>query len=124
MKTITHDELTQKMLNGEEFVLVNVLPADYFDQAHIPGSASAPFDSNEFIASVEEIAGSKDTQVVVYCANHSCSASSDAAKALADGGFSDVIDFAGGTQEWMEAGKPLQSRMAGGCGSGSCGCAA
>lgn len=121
MDTITHNELTQKMVNNDDFILVNVLPPEYFDQAHIPGSANVPYEASDFIEKIESIAGSKDKEVIVYCANHMCTASDDAAKRLAESGFSKVTDFAGGTQEWMESGKPLQSKSAGGCGT-SCGC--
>lgn len=122
MKTISHNELTQKMISGEEFVLVNVLPPEYYDQAHIPGSTNVPYDTENFAEIIEDLAGTKDRQIVVYCANHSCTASNDAAKKLSENGFGDVIDFAGGTQEWLESGKPLQSKMGGGCCGGGCGC--
>ena len=122
MNTISSNELTQKMISGEQFALINVLPPEYFEQAHIPGSANVPSDIENFAQIVEEMIGTKDMPIVVYCANHSCTASNDAAQKLSEHGFADVTDFSGGTQEWLESGKPLQSFSGGGCCGGGCGC--
>mgnify|MGYP003626742147 CR=1 FL=1 len=44
----------------------------------------------------------QDLEVVVYCANFDCPASTDAARKLDEAGFNNVYDYEGGTQDWME----------------------
>ena len=51
MKTITKEELKQMIDNKDEFVLVNVLGKEYFDEQHIKGSINIPIgkDFDEII---------------------------------------------------------------------------
>ena len=123
MKTINHDELAHKFINNEDFLLINVLPEEYFQQAHVPGSVNVPYDGNDsFTNDIEALAAAKDKDIVIYCLSELCDTSSFATETLIQSGFSNVADFNGGLQEWMESGKPLKTSGEGGCG-GSCDCA-
>lgn len=103
MQPISKDELRQmNEVNHDDFVLINVLPRDAFNKQHIRTSINIPFDAEDFVELVEQVAGSKDRKIVVYCASHECDASPKAAKKLEDAGFSQVFDFEGGTKEWFE----------------------
>lgn len=103
MKAITREDLermneTQK----EDFVLINVLPEEDFKKEHIRTSINIPQDREDFVETVEKIAGGKDREVVVYCANFDCPASPEAAKKLDQAGFRHVLDYEGGTEDWMK----------------------
>jgi len=90
--------------SGQEFVLVDVLPAENYEKEHIEGAISLPVDA------VKEKAVSllpKDGRIVVYCASASCLASTQAAQALIELGFTDVLDFKGGLREYKESNLPL-----------------
>ncbi|MGM0701261.1 MAG: rhodanese-like domain-containing protein [Pseudomonadota bacterium] len=103
MRTITRDEL--KVMNETEhddFVLINVLPRDAFNKQHIRTSINIPAKDDNFVEKVEDVVGSKDRKVVVYCANFDCDASPKAARKLEDAGFTQVYDYEGGTQDWFE----------------------
>jgi len=50
--------------------------------------------------------------VVVYCANAECDASPKAAERLEEAGFTDVVDYQGGTQSWEEAGLAIEGNAA------------
>ena|SRR5690606_15633634 len=103
MKSITRNEL--KRMNEtehEDFVLINVLPRDAFNQAHIRTSVNVPVDNSHFIDTVESICGSKERKVVVYCASFDCDASTQAAQELEKAGFHQVYDYEGGTKDWIE----------------------
>ncbi|SDK64798.1 rhodanese-like domain-containing protein [Billgrantia gudaonensis] len=103
MKAITRDEL--KVMNETEhddFVLINVLPRAAFNERHIRTSINIPAKDENFVEKVEEVVGSKDRKVVVYCANFDCDASPKAARKLEDAGFTQVYDYEGGTQDWFE----------------------
>jgi rhodanese-related sulfurtransferase len=104
MQTISTEQLQQMKQSGEEFALLNVLPQGLFEQAHIPGSENVPVDQGGFIEAVNQHVADKSEPIVVYCANEQCDASERAAKKLDDAGFGRVLDFAGGTASWREAG--------------------
>jgi rhodanese-related sulfurtransferase len=125
MNVIDHADLAAKFSRNENFLLVNVLPADYFSIAHIPGSLNIPLDTPAFEEVVARTAASRDREIILYCANMSCSMSSQAARNLEEAGFTNITDFAGGTQEWKDAGNILKSSVGNGscgCSGGSCGC--
>ncbi len=84
-----------------------MLPRVSYDKAHLPGAVHCSFYDDGFAGRVEALAGGRDVRVVVYCARRSCNASARAAAALDAGGFANVLDFAGGVQEWKEAGYEL-----------------
>lgn len=103
MQAITRDEL--KVMNEQEhrdFVLINVLPRDKFNEQHIRTSINVPVDDDNFVSRVEDVVGSKDREVVVYCANFECDASPKAAKKLEEAGFERVYDYEGGTKDWFD----------------------
>lgn len=103
MQAITKEEL--KKMNSErheDFVLINVLPREYFNKAHIRTSVNIPHDQPDFARKVEEAAGSKERKIVLYCASFDCDASPKAAKKLEQAGFKKVYDYEGGTKDWEE----------------------
>jgi rhodanese-related sulfurtransferase len=102
MKTVSYDQL-KKMKDGkDEFVLIDVLPAESFNEAHIPDSINIPLKQADFVAQVEEAVGGKDKKVVTYCASFDCPASHDAAEKLEKAGFTNVSAYEGGVKEWLE----------------------
>lgn len=103
MKTLSHDDL--KKLNEVEhadFLLINVLNLDAFNQQHIRTSISIPLETENFSKLVDIVAGHKNRKIVVYCASFDCDASTKAAQILEEDGFKDVWDYEGGTKEWFE----------------------
>lgn len=99
MKTIKLDELTGMIEPGKKHpVLINTLPNDEFQKAHIPGSINIPADQ---IA--QKVSGlcSKNDWIVVYCASPTCDASHKAGQTLERLGFKNVYRFEGGIEEWQ-----------------------
>lgn len=86
--------------------VVNVLDKNYFDDAHIKGSATVESIGVPF-AQLEATAKNwdKTVPVVTYCANYQCTASGAAAKKLKELGFTDVWAYEGGTAEWYQLGQ-------------------
>ena len=109
METMKREEVKSMIDHNEAYYLINVLAPEQFNKAHIPGSYNIPVADEHFIQNVKQRIADKDAKVIVYCANFNCNASPNAAKQLDDAGFNDVVDFAGGVQDWVEAGYPLQS---------------
>ncbi|HUH17237.1 MAG TPA: rhodanese-like domain-containing protein [Methylomirabilota bacterium] len=104
-QTIDAHELHQRMASHDRPVLVNALAREAFDRERIPGSISIP------VGDAMRLAGdvlAKDQPVVVYCSSRSCTASPTLAQKLVDVGFTEVLDFEGGVEEWESAGYPMQ----------------
>jgi rhodanese-related sulfurtransferase len=102
MKTISYDQLKKMRDAREDFLLINVLPAKAFDEAHIPDSINIPLDLSDFEAQVEETAEGKSAKIVTYCASFDCAASRNAAEKLEKAGFTNVQAYEGGVKEWQE----------------------
>jgi rhodanese-related sulfurtransferase len=120
-KTLSHEDVLAFYNDAESnTILINVLPVEYYDMAHIPHSINIPISLENFIDEVKEKTEGFHN-VIVYCANDACTASIDAMNMLIEAGMDNVYDFEGGMQEWHEAGAPLSMNMGGGCGGG-CGC--
>ena len=102
MKTISREELKEKLDHKENFRLVMAL-ADWAYQAkHIPGSI-------HFATMKEAIQSlNKDDEIVVYCSDENCIASAALGQLLERNGYSHVLHYAGGLQDWELAGYPLE----------------
>jgi rhodanese-related sulfurtransferase len=101
MKTISREELKQKLDRKENFRLVMALAEWAYQAKHIPGSLH--FDNiNEAIQSLN-----KDEEIVVYCSDENCIASKAFGQLLERNGYTNVLHFAGGLQAWEQAGLPL-----------------
>lgn len=103
MQAITRQDLeSMNTTEHRDFVLINVLAPDEFNKQHIRTSINIPASDQRFTSEVEKVTGNKEREVVVYCANFDCPASTDAARKLDEAGFNNVYDYEGGTQDWME----------------------
>lgn len=111
MRTLNHEQVKKMLDRQDDVLLVNVLPRDSFEAAHIPGSVNIPLEEGEFIERVMEEAGSVDKRIICYCANNDCTASTEAAQKLDNAGFKAVFDYKGGLKHWREAHYPLEGRM-------------
>jgi rhodanese-related sulfurtransferase len=83
-----------------------VLPKKYYDSGHLPGAIVLPPD--EIDAVVPAQVTRKDAPIVVYCASATCQNSHQAAAHLAARGYNNVAVYAGGKQDWNEAGLRLE----------------
>ena len=67
MKTISRDELKMKIDRGEQFLLVETLPAATYHHAHLPGAINLPPDQVMQLA--PQLLPDKAAEIVVYCAS-------------------------------------------------------
>ena len=108
MQTISAQELKQKLDRNEDFVLLNVLDEDSFQKEHIPQSGNIPLDEENFVEKVEQNAGSKDAEIILYCASVECPASEKAYEKLEEAGFSNLYEYEGGMKTWKEENLPVE----------------
>ncbi|MCA9426097.1 MAG: rhodanese-like domain-containing protein [Candidatus Omnitrophica bacterium] len=107
MQTIDRKQLKQRMGKDEPFLLIDVLGPDHYREGHLPDAISIPLKSEHFVDRVEEKAGGKEMDIIVYCANTDCDASPRAAKELEEAGFKNVYDFEAGLEGWEKTGEPV-----------------
>lgn len=109
MKTISREELQQKLTRGDDFILVETLPKESFRHTHLPTAINLPPDR------VAELAGDilpdKRAEIVVYCAKPTWHASENAARELAAMGYENVRDYEGGKEDWIDAGLPVEKHQ-------------
>jgi rhodanese-related sulfurtransferase len=65
-KTISRDELKQKIDRKDDFLLVETLPATAYHHSHLPGAINLPPDIVTTLAA--QLLPDKGADIVVYCA--------------------------------------------------------
>ena len=66
-KTISRDELRQKIDRGDSFVLLETLAPTAYHHAHLPAAINMPPDQVAQLAS--QLLPDKQADIVVYCAS-------------------------------------------------------
>ncbi|MFE9423859.1 rhodanese-like domain-containing protein [Kitasatospora sp. NPDC006697] len=106
MAQIVAREEVQKLIENGATVL-EALPAQYFEDKHLPGAHCFPLDD------VDTLAGSlltdKAADIVVYCSDSTCPNSGIAADRLVELGYTGVRKYEAGKKDWVEAGLPTES---------------
>lgn len=102
IKLISRDELKEKLDRKDDFKLVMTYHEWAYRVMHIPGSIN--------VSTKEDALAVLDPsdEIVVYCTNVSCMASVKAFMILVGHGFKNVRRYAGGLQDWEQAGYPLE----------------
>ena len=107
VEKISRKELKAKMDRGEDFALVDALGPDHYASSHLPGAVNLPY---EFVDDAEEVLPDKEAEIVVYCMSTLCSASGEEARELTEMGYTRVRHYAGGKQDWIKAGLPVEGK--------------
>jgi rhodanese-related sulfurtransferase len=106
-RNITREELKAKMDRGERFVLVEALSQRHYESSHLPGAINLPY---EFVDEAERLLTDKNAEIVVYCMNVDCEASTEEARELEGMGYTNVRHYVEGKQDWMRAGLPIEGK--------------
>lgn len=104
-KTISRAELRDRIDAGD-VIVVEALPPEYYDDAHLPGAINIPHTEVRDLA--PRLLPDKDAAIVVYCANEPCPNSGIAVHVLGKLGYTNVRDYEGGKQDWRDAGLPVE----------------
>lgn len=103
--TIERHEL-KAGLDAGTITAIDALPESYYSQQHIPGAL------NLIAEDVEHQAGrllpDKAAAIVTYCSNPACQNSTQVAQKLEQLGYRNIRKYAGGIQDWVEAGLPTE----------------
>jgi rhodanese-related sulfurtransferase/polyisoprenoid-binding protein YceI len=104
--TIDQTELKRWLDEKRELLLLDVLPGDCFSGQHLPGARNACVYELTFLDQVRAFTADKTKPIVVYGTSANSRASSEAARKLVQVGYTNVRDFRGGLQEWLQSGLP------------------
>jgi rhodanese-related sulfurtransferase len=110
IQQIDRDTLARKLAGAVRPVLVEALPEKYFREWHLPGARHLPHDEVARLAPT--VLPDKAAEIVVYCASRSCQNSHIAAGRLEQMGYRNVAVYAGGKQDWSEAGLAVERGVA------------
>jgi rhodanese-related sulfurtransferase len=67
IKTISRDELKQKIDRHDDFTLAETLPSVAYEHAHLPGAINLPLNQVNVLA--PKLLPDKNAEIVVYCAS-------------------------------------------------------
>lgn len=109
MREIDVKGVSDKLRTDMNVNILNVLDKKSFDEEHIPGSLNVPLDNRNFIEEVEKKIKDKAACVIVYCSGPECHASLQAGKRLEEAGFSNILHFKGGMEEWKKSDEEVKS---------------
>lgn len=104
---ITCKELFQWISEEKDFIIIDVLPPEYYGSRHIPGAANACVYEMTFLDTIREITTDKKRRIVVYDSSNRSRASACAVEKLNAAGFREVFELAGGIEEWEGSGYPV-----------------
>lgn len=107
-KTISRETLAARLKSAQQPILVEALPARYYNDAHLPGAINIPHDAIR--AQAPERLPDKSAEIVVYCANTACQNSGIAARTLENLGYTKVFEYVEGKEDWVNAGLPVEGR--------------
>jgi len=106
-RTISRQDLLAKLESRQPLILIEALPERYYLEGHLPGAVHLPHDRVRELAPA--LLPDKAATIVTYCASATCQNSHIAADTLHAMGYGDVSVYAGGKQDWAEAGLSLDS---------------
>jgi len=106
-KTITREQIKEKLDIETPMIIIEALPKEYFDDEHLPSALNIPHD--EIQARASDMLPDKEACIVVYCASTDCQNSKIATATLQQMGYSNALEYVEGKQHWLEAHLPIES---------------
>jgi rhodanese-related sulfurtransferase len=105
--TISRQDLHAKIKDRQPLVIIEALPESHYLKEHLPGAVHIPHDRTRELA--PHLIPDKSAEIVTYCASASCQNSHVAAETLRALGYTNVSVYAGGKQDWLAAGFPIET---------------
>jgi polyisoprenoid-binding protein YceI/rhodanese-related sulfurtransferase len=108
IRTINGDETRNLLAAGDAPILIDIHPGEYFAEQHLPGACNACVYEVTFLDQVRALTTDPDRPIIVYGSSSRSLASEKAVEKLAEAGYKNLYNFAGGLAEWEAAGLPLE----------------
>jgi rhodanese-related sulfurtransferase len=106
---ITRTDL-EVLVANDDVVLVDALPASYYDQIHLP--AALNLVESDVDTAAPRLLPDKNATIVTYCSNEACGNSQAVANRLERLGYTAVCKYREGIHDWVAAGNPTESTQA------------
>jgi len=105
VKEITYAQFIEIRNSNEEFILLDVRNNENYNSGHIKGAISTT--TKDFIEKVLSKLNS-DSKIIVYGDGFSSQVSTIEARDLLKFGYTKVLDYKGGIEEWKEKGNSVE----------------
>lgn len=103
MQIISRKELEQMLEGSRDFVLIEALPEDEFERAHLPCAINVPLDDEKFDERIREAVPEPEYDIVVYCDRADSKLANEAARRIEALGYVSVYEYRDGKTDWLEA---------------------
>ncbi|AEW92769.1 MULTISPECIES: rhodanese-like domain-containing protein [Streptomycetaceae] len=94
-------------INAGKVTVVDTLPPAYYAQQHLPGALNLTYD--DVTEKAAELLPDISAIIVVYCTNAACGTSQAVANKLTALGYTNVLKYREGIQDWVAAGLPVEA---------------
>lgn len=95
-------------MNRKDWLLINVLSNEFYNDCHLEYSINVPIE--KLYLYVKDLERSQE--IILYCASNTCPKSKQAWHKLNELGFANVRVYEGGAQEWFHHGFPTKGACA------------
>jgi len=104
--SIDTNGLATLISSGIPLVIIDARSGQWDDGKRISRAKALSYEATA--TETAEVIPNKQSLIVVYCSNVQCSASNKLAKHLTDLGYSNILKYEEGIQDWISSGQPIQ----------------
>jgi rhodanese-related sulfurtransferase len=105
---ISREELASLLAGPNRPLVLDVLPEEEYKAMHIPGAKNACVFNVTFLDDVKKLAPDTSKSLVLYGSSSRDLASATAAQKLVAVGYTQVVDYRGGLEDWRAAERPIE----------------
>ena len=97
---------SRQRIEDATILVVEALPLMYFRKVHLPGAVNVPPQEVDRLAPL--LLPDLDAAIALYCQDFSCPSSSEVATHLVELGYTGVVEYEAGKEDWIGAGLPTE----------------
>ncbi len=102
-------DFLRSLIQGDMAIVLDARQQHAYNEGHIPGAYSfSLFEFDEAFARLQDLLNSGKT-IVTYCIDFNCEDSTFLANKLHEKGYTDILVYKGGFDDWQALGNPIES---------------
>jgi rhodanese-related sulfurtransferase len=109
MQEIKAHELKSRLDARDPVIVVDTRTQDYYDIGHIPGAVLGTSDT--ILEKAATLIPDRQASIVVYCGSLACKRSLRSAQRLESVGYSHVLRYAEGMEDWEAHGFQIERSL-------------
>jgi rhodanese-related sulfurtransferase len=106
--TLVTAKQVEDMIHGGTYVVFDARPEADYQAGHLPGAVSLPYQFVEEALAGAQALLTPAQPIVAYCSGEDCDESFLLTLYLRKQGFTNVVLFAGGFDQWKAGGHPVE----------------